>query len=355
MTQKIATCASVIPDGGPEWIKLMPAGPIDAADGRKWRLADPVAVADASAAAIDLVIDYEHQTDRSGKNGQPAPAAGWIKAIEARADGLWARVEWTDRARAHLAAREYRYLSPTFEVDKKNNVVRIIRAALTNNPAIHELPALAGAGAQKEGQKTMDEDQTQALATALGLPADADGPAIIAAAQSLVAAHAQGDAIATAARAALDLDEDAAPEIIAAAVEGLKGAVKTASDRQPDPARYVSLAAFEEQGAALKALQDNIAATAAATAVEKAMTAGKITPANKDWALALAASDAASFAAFVEKAPVVIAAGETAQPAGAKNAKDIAAKARAYQSEMASKGITVSTSDAVDHAMKGYE
>ena len=33
---------------------------------------------------VDTVIDYEHQTLNSLWNGQPAPAAGWIKELEIR-------------------------------------------------------------------------------------------------------------------------------------------------------------------------------------------------------------------------------------------------------------------------------
>ncbi|TCS62578.1 phage protease [Varunaivibrio sulfuroxidans] len=361
MSAIYATCASRIPDGAPDWIKLMPAGAIDAADGRKWRVADPAAVAAASDAAIDLVIDYEHQTDFSPKNGQPAPAAGWIKRIEGRPDGVWARVEWTDRARAHLAAKEYRYLSPTFEIDKKGDVRRIIRAALTNNPAIHDLPALAGAqtkGPQVMPPQVMDEEHLKALAAALGLPhaasADADGPAIIAAATALAAANAQNVGVIAATAAALELEGDARPEDIAAAVAALKdGNVATATAR-PDPSQFVSVAAFREQSAALKALQDDLAEKDAAGAVQKAMAAGKITPANKDWALALAKKDLASFKEFAGKAPVIVAPGAATgdAPRGVKTG-EIAIAARAYQIEMAGKGVTVSTSDAVDHVMKG--
>lgn len=61
-----------------------------------------------------MVIDYEHQTDHTSENGQPAPAAGWIRELDVRGGALWGRVEWTAKAAASIAAREYRYISPTF-------------------------------------------------------------------------------------------------------------------------------------------------------------------------------------------------------------------------------------------------
>jgi phage I-like protein len=32
--------------------------------------------------------------------------------MQAREDDIWALVEWTEKAAAHIKAREYRYLSP---------------------------------------------------------------------------------------------------------------------------------------------------------------------------------------------------------------------------------------------------
>ena len=112
MDTNTACCAIDLAPGAPAgdgWIKLMPVGNIVARDGRKWRLADAAAVVARSldyALGGDLPIDYDHQIDHAKANGQPAPAAGWMREISARADGIWARVEWTDRARQMLAERE---------------------------------------------------------------------------------------------------------------------------------------------------------------------------------------------------------------------------------------------------------
>ncbi len=98
------------------------------------------------------VIDYEHQTLRTEENGQPAPAAGWIAALEWReGSGLWARAEFTERAAKHIAAREYRYVSPVFRYhEATGEVLDLLMAAITNNPAIDgmapmELQAAASA------------------------------------------------------------------------------------------------------------------------------------------------------------------------------------------------------------------
>ena len=144
-----ATCAGgELPPDAPEWVMLMPAGQLNARDGRRWRLTDADAVVSATRAAagsLDLAIDFEHQTQHAKQNGQPAPAAGWIRKLQARSGALWARVEWTARAAAMLKAREYRYLSPTFFHAPDGTVMRIEGAALTNAPAL-AMPALASSG-----------------------------------------------------------------------------------------------------------------------------------------------------------------------------------------------------------------
>ena len=131
--------ASEIAKDAPEWVHLLTTGQISARDGRRFTLDDPTSVISASIArSSQLVVDYEHQTDHAPKNGKPAPAAGWIKDLAVRADGIWGRIEWTDKAATMIRAREYRFLSPTFTHAKEapHRIGLILRAALTNNPAL---------------------------------------------------------------------------------------------------------------------------------------------------------------------------------------------------------------------------
>ncbi|MEQ8956545.1 MAG: Mu-like prophage major head subunit gpT family protein, partial [Coleofasciculus sp. C2-GNP5-27] len=60
-------------------------------------------------------------------------------------------------AAEHIRKKEYRYISPTFlhERHGQNRVVRILRAALTNNPALH-LVALASLNANQELKKIQE-------------------------------------------------------------------------------------------------------------------------------------------------------------------------------------------------------
>ena len=106
--QASAICDTALPAGeAPAWVHLLPSGATTARDGRRFILAEPEAVIAAfEAGRIDLPVDYEHQADKpvNRANG-PVPAAGWIKALEARADGLWGRVEWTATAARMIGAK----------------------------------------------------------------------------------------------------------------------------------------------------------------------------------------------------------------------------------------------------------
>lgn len=140
----------------PTEFRLIPMGRFKADDGsgrplevpEGWLL-DAAGAAQLAAASTQRrsprMIDYEHQSFRAAEPGQLAPASGWLGRLEARADGLWAvDVEWTERAAALIAAREYRYISPVFPYDKKTGrVTAVLGAALTNDPGLDGLTDLA--------------------------------------------------------------------------------------------------------------------------------------------------------------------------------------------------------------------
>ncbi|MFV0333072.1 MAG: phage protease, partial [Tropicimonas sp.] len=174
------------------------------------------------------------------------PAAGWIKELIAKPDGIWSRVEWTDRARQLITAREYRYLSPALLLAKGSNaVMRIKGAGLVHNPAL-ELTALA----------REEESATPALARiaeALGLDADADEVAILSATHDTTA---------------------------------------------PDPARFMPadkvaelMADLRETKTQLRELQTNIR-------VDAAIAGGQMPPAMRDWTTALCMADPDAFETF---------------------------------------------------------
>jgi phage I-like protein len=267
----------------PEWIELLPAGVFYGRDGRgPFRLDDPDAVIESTDALqmnAGLPIDYDHATDFGAPEGRPAPAAGWIRELAVRAGSLWGRVEWTARAADSIVAREYRYVSPVFQFDPATgNVTRLLRAGLTNNPNLH-LTAIAAAetaaaaNAKDEKMELPTKDLLE-LREMLGLDADASGADVIAKVRELrVASEATGVAIGAHAN---------------------------------DPGHYVAIAEFERALTELNALKAERSRERAAHTVEDAIRAGKIVPAQRDWAIAYCAADARGFASFASKQPSLL-------------------------------------------------
>jgi phage I-like protein len=221
---------SLLPASGeiPQWIHLMPAGTFKAVDGRGPWTADLAAVVAASLPAGGrLPIDQDHATDLAAKQGLPAPARGWIVAMDVRADGIWGEVEWTETGKALLADRSYRGISPVFKTGAGGKVDRILRAALTNDPAIAELNTLMQANIEDN-----DMDWKKQLASLLGMEADASDDAVMAAVKKL-ATEEKTETAAIAKAAGLDEGLDANGIVLALAarqaqatdVEALRGTV----------------------------------------------------------------------------------------------------------------------------------
>lgn len=162
-------------EGAPEWVHLLPSaqGEIHTYDNRgPYKMADIGAVIAASMQSErGMPIDENHATDTAMQNGNGAPARGWIKELQARADGLWGRVEWTKAGAEMLADRAYRGISPVFNHLADKTITRVLRASLTNKPNLVGLTAL----------NTENAMSFAAIAKALGLGDDASEEAIIAA------------------------------------------------------------------------------------------------------------------------------------------------------------------------------
>lgn len=261
----LATCdLELKPGAAPDWVHLFPPGHIEARDGRSFELADPGAVILAfEAAGLDLPIDYEHQNDTpDAKLKGPIPAAGWIKELDARDDGIWGRVDWTATARALITERAYRYLSPSFLVHPKTmEITKLKGAGLVHNPAF-QLTALAS----QEDTMPAEPVTLAEIATALGLDRQAEGTAILDAIRALLDARAKGE---------------------------------TAREAPPNPAKYVPIAALRDL------LEERNSETAQAREerardkVDRAFKQGYLSGGVKARALELAQQDEARFDTFI--------------------------------------------------------
>jgi phage I-like protein len=116
---------------------------------------------------LRLMGDFEHMTDEPSSGRPPviSPASITNMIPEARPNEagepeLWVTdVKWTDRARTMLEKGEYAYFSPTFLHDPETNeVLALLRIALTNDPAIDALePLVAATSAASEGHQNPDD------------------------------------------------------------------------------------------------------------------------------------------------------------------------------------------------------
>jgi phage I-like protein len=260
----------------PEWIELIPAGSFHGRDGRgPYRLDDPAAVI---AATMELrmragvPIDYDHATDLAAPLGGPAPAAGWITEFAVRSGAIWGRVEWTARAADAIRAREYRYISPVFQFSaEEGRVTKLLRAGLTNNPNLY-LTAISAAG-DEDGK--MDELLNK-LREILGLEPDADPAEIL-------------------------------EQVAALAAEQSADGQSTHRAATPDPARYVAVAEFERALTELNTLKTLQARERAERKVDEAIRAGKLVPAQREWAVTYCSADPRGFGAFSARQPAVLA------------------------------------------------
>lgn len=282
----LAACAITVTASNE--IQLLPAGPFRATDGRPHDVAHWVIdaalsaeiIAEFAARANRTVVDYEHQTLLTAQNGQPAPAAGWFGKLEWRESGLYAiDVEWTERATQMIDGGEYRYISPVFTYNKKTGqVTRLLHAALTNNPALDGMDAVAAAQFLSiEGEDMQLEQLLAALRKLTGQTEADDAESVLASLTTLLSS--KDEAIATLKRVT----------------------------EQPDPAKFVPVAvmqALQTEVAALRAEKTELEVN---DVVDVALSEGRLLPAQEVWARQLGKENLASLKQFIAAAQPITA------------------------------------------------
>lgn len=294
-------------DGAPSVVKLLPLGLVKSQKG------DFIVDEESfqrikntfKERGIDIVIDYEHQTLEDVQ----APAGGWIKDLFIQDGAIAAKVEWTPKAEEYLKNKEYKYLSPVVLVRKNDQKAVVLHsAALTNTPAIDGMFAIVNSiniDEFEEGGNIMD---LKKLAALLGLPEDATEEQIMQAIKTALGeveklkeevkkkdgSGAETETVANKVICGLlGVDEKTAKtEDVAAAIMALK-----------NPANYVPVTEFNK-------LKERLDKKDSGELVTKALKAGKISAAQKDWAEEYALKDPEGFKKFVEKAPQAVPVGE---------------------------------------------
>ena len=318
-SETLALCAATWPDnlatlaatidasaGAPEWLQMVPFGEIKPNDGRTgWSLAPANADAVIAASRKPGLIDFDHGT-QLGNNSR---AAGWIEEIAKQGPhgepGVWARVKWTADGAAALAAKSYRFFSPTFFFDKARAITKFVGGSLVNNPAIDDLPALAST----QQENALDHFLAK-LRQLLGLPDTATADDITAkisqmntSATACAALNTRFTAICAAAGIAFDAAKFGDTEQLALCTRlTTPGGDEIALLRSQVNELNTTIVTMRGDGAKATAEQK----------VTLAIAAGKITPAQRPWALAYAAENPAKFDELMGVTPAILASGRRA-------------------------------------------
>ena len=249
------------------WLPLIPAGTFSGNDGRSWNNSNPDAV--VAAFTRKRPFDVEHSTHLKGPKGDKAPAIGWILALQNIGGEVWGMVDWTSEGREMLEKKEYAFYSPAFLYDEAGTVQSIASVGLTNEPNLHQLPALN----REETQMPLPVELTQAL----GLGADADTASALTAINTLKADH---QLAMNRANAGPDLTKFVPKETYELAMN--RATTAEAKVKETEEAKLAAL-------------------------VDDAITAGKIAPANKEMFLGMCRAEGGveQFKAFVQTAPVI--------------------------------------------------
>lgn len=263
----------------PEWIQLLPAGRMIGRDGRSWDNNQPEQILQSfTELARDIPIDIEHSTELKGPSGDPAPAIGWIKELDARDGSIWGRAEWNTAGTQMVGERAYRYISPVILYQPASGtIVGITSVALTNQPNL-KLPALNQQ--QESEQLTKEDSMIKALLEALGLP------------------------------------ETATEAEALAKITTLQSELATATNRAANPSleRFVPRADYDAAMAKAVNAEQQLAegkkvelAKAVNMAIDQALKDGKITPATKEYHQAQCSQEGGleRFAEFCRIAPVL--------------------------------------------------
>jgi phage I-like protein len=285
----------------PDEIQLLPYGMVNSKHGPI--LNDEIAMQEIislfNSQVNEMVIDYEHQTLYGGE----APAAGWItEMINKGEQGLWAKVTWTERAKQYIENKEYRYLSPVVWVRQSDGrAIEIQTCALTNMPAIDGMVPLINTAnnrpfawvppehlQNRNNEKGADHVKfLLALKTKLGLPEAATEEEVLGAVEKLQ--NQEKTLVANKeVLSLLELNENASLDETKGKIIALK-----------NPAGYVSREEYNK-------LKERLDSKDRDELVQLALSQGKITPAQKQWAEQIALKDPAGFKSFLETAPVVV-------------------------------------------------
>lgn len=303
-----------------------------------------------------LTIDYEHKAvDPDRRAGDGKSAGSFL--LEVRSDGLYAvDVRWTPPAFAALSNKEWLYFSPYFSAEQDSGrILELINLALTNIPATRNMTPLVAASRSYLAMED-DKDKEQAAALAEGdtpPPSDDDKKtaakkaakqrmaklrAALADAEEEYASLAEGDDDSAApsseedetlADGEDDEDKPAAASAVPAAKPTTAAASRivaaaSAATGKSDPAEIVgALTALSKTQRVNVSLSKRVAELErkllrgdVVAMVNAAVRSGKLTPAEREWALSYGMESPGKLRGYLDVTPqrAVVAGGETREP-----------------------------------------
>lgn len=207
-------------------------------------------LADVNTRGDKIPLDYDHSFGR----GSGSRAAGWfirgsaeIAASSADPEklALYADVQWTPQAAAAIRTGEYRFISPEWHFRWKDRAsgklvqkARLFAATLTNRPFFDEmgpvhlcdagLEAFLASGEDDQPTKEVTTMPLKAIAEKLGLAADADEAAILAALEE----KKKEEETKPAPAASSAFDDDALKALVASAAKGEQAAADLSKMRR---------------------------------------------------------------------------------------------------------------------------
>jgi phage I-like protein len=242
-----------------------------------------------------LPVDVDHGPEKKGDT----EAAGWVTSLDTMGkdgstptpDELWGTVEWNSLGVELVSDRRYVYLSPSYQHNfqdetGKTHGTALVGIGLTNRPFLtmatvslsrHALAA-EHVAPESDSSPTMPELSTNIL-TKLGLGADADEAQVLSAIEGLAKAPESKEDV------SLDALAKAEGKVVLSAAESAKLLADAAAGRQALDA--LTSQRFE-------------------TAFDKALSAGRAIPAQKDTYLKLYEADADATLSALDTAPVVL-------------------------------------------------
>lgn len=205
-----------LPEDG--WFHLVPKGrfPIAGPEGPMVQVIDDRAVErmlnrfaeEAKAPNFPgILIDYDHFSYDLDKS---SVAAGWVRELKNRENGIWGRIEWTPKGQQSLKDGEYRFVSPVWDgrdvevlagrANKEVRPVRVETFGLVNKPNLRGMVPLSNrdlSGREVPATDGPEKKQMKQVSAKLGLQPDASEEAVLAAVTKFMNRAAEADGFET--------------------------------------------------------------------------------------------------------------------------------------------------------------